>query len=114
MTDLEMTKLCAEAIGKVPHASTRKEYQGVPVGVWLACHKYDPLHNDEQAMALVKKLKLTVSYEIDHWEAWNHLDNWHPSHIVGGDENINRAIVECVAKMRATDAQHSAGPSVSE
>ena len=89
MTDIELTRLCAEAMG---------------------LKFYNPLHDDAQAMALVKRFSLRVERggmsgivgfmhtakrwrvladtpDIYKYETW--------------DEDMNRAIVECVANMQA-------------
>lgn len=86
MTDLEITKLCAEAMG---YDKTD------PLGVALV---YDPLHDDAQAMAMVKKFKLDCFENLDE-EGWivDAGDGVHTKHI-----DLNRAICECVAKMQVT------------
>jgi len=57
---------------------------------------YDPLHDDAQAMALVKKLRLSVEYQ-----GVPSGFNWHVmSAMVSSSADLNRAIVECVAKMQ--------------
>jgi hypothetical protein len=87
MTDLEMTKLCAEAMGIVQSMHVNED------GLWT----YYPLHDDAQAMALVKKFHLECYW---NGSVWGVLDG--PSgcaHELRGD--LNRAIVECVAKMQA-------------
>jgi hypothetical protein len=99
MTDLEMTlemtRLCAEAMGL--------EW----VADWLVCPKgddhdysdtygYDPLHDDAQAMAILKKFHLTVDD--------SNSGDWFVVGIGGAQgehADLNRAIVECVAKMQA-------------
>lgn len=89
MTDLEMTRLCAEAMG-LQHFVDHE-------GVWLRMEvKYDPLHNDAQAMALVKKFRLVIDRTDDgRWM----LPSVSPGDVVNAD--LNRAICECVAKMQA-------------
>ena len=94
MTDLEMTKLCAEAMG----LSTTEQYGMVFDESGRAL--YDPLHDDAQAMALVKDLRLNVGpIAVDHEPMWavsflvrNGPTDW-TEHA-----NLNRAIVECVAR----------------
>jgi hypothetical protein len=110
MTDLEMTKLCAEAIGV--------EWCAVPLDgtSGLACYLdpsmkskalqariYDPLHNDAQAMALVKKLRLHINsfhgaalLEKERWWEVEHNDGKQAT--IAKHADLNRAIVECVAK----------------
>ena len=99
MTDLEMTKLCAEAAGiKIceQHSHYWPQYFDGGIGDCGKDVRYDPLHDDAQAMALVKKFTLQVWMPVNGvWEAiW-------PHHAKARSESINRAIVECVAKMQA-------------
>lgn len=106
MTDLEMTKLCAEAMGyESIKLGTRRGPGREPFDtVWVAHNALDDhlvyevlsgLFADAQAMALVKKF-------------WLHVI---PSNYIflvcttgkkfkGMSIDINRAIVECVANMQ--------------
>ena len=116
MTDLEMTRLGAEAMdidlhfpaslgGRkedylLPHMDQNGRFLG---GYWWGEDGvYDPLHDDAQAMALVKKFKLLVNNGVGH----SSTDLWHVQTQDDRDESVecndlNRAIVECVAKMQA-------------
>ena len=88
MTDLEITRLCAEAIGLVRDARYF-DPGALPI--------YDPLHDDAQAMALVKKFLLTVDFFAKEWTAMSHS----PFYVRdASSDNANRAICECVAKMQ--------------
>jgi len=105
MTDLEITKLCAEAMGlKLWRDSTEfneanwKHDQnlwvdsGSPGNHWLYC----PLRNDAQAMALLKKY-------IDTYDALVNPIGYRVGAPGGGfvkDKDLNRAIVTCVAKLQ--------------
>lgn len=97
MTDLEMTKLCAEAMGYVYRGQHDDALMGNQFG------KYDPLHDDAQAMALVKKFK------SPHFQLWSDDEvtggKWHAwvrgQRAGTSSDSLNRAIVECVAKMQA-------------
>ena len=103
MTDLEMTTLCAEAIGLhvgriiVDSVFVCDSDEDIPT------IQYDPLHDDAQAMALVKKFALCV------WQAtWNPDQPWYveafrasPEYRFAGNVDLNRAIVECVSRMQA-------------
>ena len=91
MTDLEITRLCAEAMGweVFEEGGNLWERAGLVI--------YRPLHDDAQAMALVKKFRLSIGTDADQWylvlpdypyKETNHAD-------------LNRAICECVAKMQA-------------
>lgn len=107
MTDLEMTILCAEAMG-LPEIQPRIESDGKDhgrvgyrtkpgVSEWLGL--YAPLRDDAQAMALVKKLRLNIgpiwrdseTYWAVSFPVRNGPTEWFES------EDLNRAIVECVA-----------------
>ena len=88
MTDLEMTKLCAEAMEFVP---PQRSVAGLP---------WNPLVHDAQAMALVKKFKLRIGQphpETEKWFVWARRS----SRFRASSESLNRAIVECVAKIQA-------------
>lgn len=104
MTDLEMIKLCAEAMG------IRLEWDGDP-REWQPMfyegktyHLYDPLHDDAQAMALVKKFGLFLSGpcpESPEWDVSHGINDGMGKFSAASNGNLNRAIVECVAKMQA-------------
>ena len=81
MTDLEMTRLCAEAMN-LPMIQ----------GNSICSADYDPLHNDAQAMALVKKFHIALGWNDPGWGAFRQdIKSW-----VTNDD-LNRAIVECIA-----------------
>lgn len=110
MDDLTATRLCAEAMGlrlREP-VSGRAQMGGPPEipGQTLADdfgndsgENFDPLHDDAQAMALVKAWRMTI---------WNLGDNWRVCVVTRPMEDIrvenadlNRAIVLCVAALQA-------------
>lgn len=84
MTDLEMTKLCAEAIG----IWEIRDYH----------ETYDPLHDDAQAMGLVKRFRLFINSadEEAYWKVAPHGQG-----VTNCHSDLNRAIVECVSQMQA-------------
>ena len=95
MTDLEITRLCAAAMG-IP---TWEEASGGPEILYLDVRvstgvKYRPLHDDAQAMALMKKFKLGLAFS-GHWSVYEQGDGES-----GHAADLNRAICECVAKIR--------------
>jgi len=74
MTDEEITKLCAEAMGlKVTEVYwAGKKEKGLELvdeyDFQFDCRLcYDPLHNDAQAMALVKMFRLAIGNDEDVW-----------------------------------------------
>lgn len=109
MTDQEITKLCAEAMGY-----RFVEHYGYPHGVSMTYmdehdekHYYwRPLIDDLQAMALVKKFGLTIDPQEDHppftWRVCAPVDfrDWDNAVTVTG-KDLNRAICECVAELHA-------------
>jgi hypothetical protein len=111
MTDLELVRLCAEAMGIAVFESVVPEYTG---RVWItgddhSTRPYDPLHDDAQAMALVKKMDLCIMrrgalrlngvFDPISWQVSQYVDGRTDAHLTNGYD-LNRAIVECVAKMR--------------
>ena len=102
MTDLEITKLCAEALD-IP-----LDIDGIPNVVSVTDPNapfllnrvpWNPLHDDAQAMALVKKLQLFIMPEHEGL-AWHVSDKKDNEKFGVGDDDLNRAICECVAKMQ--------------
>jgi len=100
MTDLEITKLCAEAMGipcvyvRPPGWDERDHYLVARDG-----GAYNPLHDDAQAMALVKRFDLNFekfpgsSWEVSRWSG----NTWSEELF---NDDLNRAICECVANMQ--------------
>lgn len=118
MTDLEMTKLCAEAMEiDLDFVHTDTNYDG-DFKVWVTLKYsdflYDPLYDDVQAMALVKHCGLDIVCgrmryaEPEEWTVYR------DTQTILYDENgvivdaqfmtkakdLNQAICECVAKMQ--------------
>ena len=91
MTDLEITRLCAEAIGPDCIGNSENDW-----------HLYDPLHDDAQAMALVKRFQLYMAVQTDrkgdYWSVTAGRVSKHPHESCQTD--LNRAICECVATMQ--------------
>ena len=115
MTDLEITKACAEAMGmthewdskavwlKVESFSPGYEAQFTHKrgGFFSWIKRYDPLRDDAQAMALVKKFGVWLGEMEDG--TW--VVSFKEDVIGGGDDvenaDLNRAICLCVARMTA-------------
>lgn len=107
MTDLEITRRCAEAMGYSEHDDSEYEFiDGIPPpGLCVLDKKappirrvfyYDPLHDDAQAMALVKKLKLHIGYDTFN-NGWRCLAQ--DSQTQARSPELNRAVCLTVAKM---------------
>ena len=115
MTDLEITRLCAEAMG-TPMQLVEPQFLW-PTGVMLAPAKgeflvsYDPLNNDAQAFALVKKFDLAVwghAHAAGNWKyhvECNYTGGREDTLGLGHGDTHNRAICECVAKMMLANKQ---------
>lgn len=101
MTDLEMTRLCAEAMGFAPCPPSGPsdiilfvEEQNHPM-LPKTHVRYDPLHDDAQAMELVKKFPITIGRTGEGFYAEMRRISYSPF------TDLNRAIVACVAQMRS-------------
>ncbi len=113
MTDLEITKLCAKAMGwQVSLNGQVVNDNRTIIFHATLCRtgdvngtSYNPLHDDAQAMALVKKLLLDVRCYPDfvsghQWLVTStQVMTQQDTHV---KPDLNRAICECVAKMAAT------------
>ena len=104
MTDLEMVKLCAEAMG-FPHwmqnvpFTDKPIFCAAPYDLPGRIHPYNPLHDDAQAMALVKRFDLFVDRMASKENGWMvKCDIGTGNAVICAD--LNRAIVECVAQMQ--------------
>lgn len=100
MTDQEMTRLCAEARGLTPRTPTLKKQFNERIFEF-----YNPLHDDAQAMALVKKfgLRIVEAPEGGGAEVWEVVKwDWRSNEdeVCAENVDLNRAIVECVARMQ--------------
>lgn len=112
MTDIELVRRCAEAM-VIPGASEiRPLNKSDSSGVSFYLHgtggnvEYNPLTDDAQAMALVKKFWMVIEPPLRDSRAKNKL--WYVNIPATEDYsvqhgNLNRAIVECVAKMKAAE-----------
>lgn len=93
MNDLEMTKLCAQAMGYRICCEEETYCHTTEAGC------YYPIDNDAQAMALVKRLKLSVGFN----QGWGCVKNDERGMLLSGAyhyDTLNRAIVQCVANMK--------------
>lgn len=112
MTDLEKVKACAELmrlklmrteIGELATVGGKALYwqedeADSAIGAWCV---YDPRNDDAQAMALAKKLMMTVDY-FSGMACIGYVSDPAEQFTSYDDENINAAIVECAAKLHAS------------
>ena len=133
MSDLEMTRLCAVAIGwkhlgavgiilppevKYPSQvdarftgklwclSGGNDWWETPTGETVCglCESIpDPLNDDSQAMALVKKFNLAIQRGWNKWTALPVIDQREALELHASDDDLNRAIVKCVATMQKVE-----------
>lgn len=102
LSDLEMTMLCAQAMG-IEFVIERTAKTGSSSLALKPYGHYDPLHDDAQAMALVKKFHLNILIfdKLDgHNAGWWRVDSQPELNITARNADLNHAIVECVAKMQ--------------
>lgn len=104
MTDLEITRLCAEAMGytPTPHPN-RRSFKDL---MWVAnAGNWNPLADDAQAMALVKRFKADICWALDSsgndglW--FVDIGDTTSEGYADRDADLNRAICLVVAKMQA-------------
>ncbi len=93
MTDLEITRLCAEAMGLMGES-------GYALIGRMDNHPYDPLHDDAQAMGLVKKFGLRIEHSSPS-AIWTVQAEGPLTLPRFNAEDLNRAVCECVARMQA-------------
>ena len=101
-SDLEIIELCAEAMGldtKIAVPTDSKIAAGVG---GRDCYGYNPLHDDAQAMALVKKFHIQLTKTLrtpkDIFGKWIAVKT--DRFMSEPTADLNRAICECVAKMQ--------------
>lgn len=107
MSDVEITRLCAKAMGYAEHHHATDKI------AWTsfdgAGEIYDPLHDDAQAMALVKRFHLSIAIWDSLYESesgWWRVDRQQktaigPMHATTTrNKDLNRAVCECVAAMQ--------------
>ena len=103
MTDLEMIKRCAKKFGFEPYEDQSQWKLEAPaiackLGTWSGeCIVYNPLTDDAQAMALVKKFEINIGPDVKDVFGWTASDYDGSGEVFNTD--LNRAIVECVARM---------------
>lgn len=106
MSDLEITRLCAEAMG-LTVIRMHDIGQGAPV--WALAQEgtrsvaYSPLTDDAQAMALVKKFGLWITHDNGEAVAKPWCVEGADDSTITYSDSLNRAICECVAKMRQSE-----------
>ncbi len=107
MNDLEMTRLCAKAMGYSVVKGDARYKNGMAIATvdGEPVTNYDPLKHDAQAMALVKRFDIVIEREKDDSFATTLFVKrvgikGFSTYVVRNQVDLNRAIVECVAKMQ--------------
>lgn len=109
MTDLEMLKLCAEAVGEtvVEYQTTAGPILIVPDVMTFEPlpYTYDPFRDAQQLLDLVKKFRLDVIPRSDG--GWTAMKSGPISSCptMAVSQDFNRAIVECAAKLQKQKTQ---------
>ena len=100
-TDTEIIIACAKAMGySSGEGHGRAPRCPYPVGIRVsegkkAPHWYSPLHDDGQAMVLVKRFRISIGGLSQCWKVFS------MTPVVDADGiDLNRAICECVAKLQ--------------
>ena len=102
MTDLELTKACADAMGDPLIKDDDGKLMESGGYYFIDSGIYDPLTDDKQAMALVKRLQLAVYWIPDSEGGWAASYDFGPN-VSATNADLNRAIVECVAAMQTKE-----------
>lgn len=107
MDDLTMTRLCAEAMGFHRSEDIREQDWFYLAGFHYPNRRYDPLRDDAQAMALLRWLIRgekggTVTASVFGFTFNNFKDQKIVLHTLDKPSDLNRTIVECIAKMQAS------------
>ena len=98
---MEITKLCAEAMGYRWAAEFHGEREGT---VTLETGPYDPFHYKTQALDLVTELGLNITHFYWGDPLVEKIDAHHNEIASARNADLIRAIVECVAKMQRANA----------
>ena len=108
MTDLEITRLCAEAMRFEPVCSMIQPKSDKQPKYWkigrreFPMSSYKPLHDDAQVMALMKKFPLQTILALS-----DHLDRYPLEDAPERAAEINRVVCECIANMEKTRHESS-------
>lgn len=98
MTDLEITRLCAEAMGGTVTHELPRGHKG-PGWIRLDGKIFSPLTDDAQAMAMVKRFNLRLDKDrslVEKWAVYSRRD--YSDAVFNID--LNRAICWCIANMQ--------------
>lgn len=94
LSDLEITRKCAEAMGIITKAKLGTWEESRYADEW----KFDPLRDDADAMALVKRFKLSI---YQHQDLVTVTDYFYSQQRVELNiTDLNRAICLTVARMK--------------
>jgi len=99
---LQSAKVSVDCNVAHPLRQSRLSASKVRAGNTIQRDSYDPLHDDAQAMALVKKMGLDILRGSKEWSVGEAmvLDNEGIIGALGMDKDLNRAVCLCVAKMQ--------------
>lgn len=103
MTDLEITKACAIAMGYGDDGPANKwlAYKVSECAILGRNEKgghtiFNPLHDDAQCFALIERLEVSVQRAPSGWHAWIQLEP-----VQAENADLKRAVGECVAQLTA-------------
>lgn len=95
MTDLEITRLCAEAMGITGWLTQDDPMVTNANGEFI--EPYDPIHDDAQAMALVKKWHIQIYYDGKIHDDGEWATESEYAGIGAIHSDLNRSICLCIA-----------------
>lgn len=103
MNDRFLTLQCAHALGyRIEVSQKAAPPPKYPCAVRVSHGKkpafwFNPLFNKAQAFNMLLSFDLSICPEVDNWSVWNNDDS---SIVPGNDQDLQRAIVECVAGIK--------------
>lgn len=106
MDDLTMTRLVADAMG-YQCAVSAHDVTGEIVSVFggPVFGKYDPLHDDAQCMALVKRFKVDCVWASETGNCFAQCGDEGQFNCEDAGLDLNRAIVTCVARLTQKESR---------
>ena len=103
MTDMELRTRCAERMGIATTTALDELDSITRLGNAIRLQMYDPLHNDAQAMALVKRFGLQIeagdTCSLEDGGDWLVFQPRLGRDSIVDSGDLNRAIVTCVANL---------------
>jgi len=102
MDDLTIMKYCADAMGlKTVKGGSDEQFMYGEKGIVTTYCLYNPLNDDAQCFALVKKFEISIGRNQGvEWDVENRHSSFADDYVCVMNKDLNRAICKCVARMQ--------------